>query len=76
MEAGERCFGDVCACDCVCVCGWVASAVLCSWAAGVIGAVAAVADGADTATVRVETISCGIEEKGEEISYYGDEEAQ
>jgi hypothetical protein len=46
LEAGERCLGDVCAC------AWVASAVLCSWAAGVIGAVAAVAVGADTATAK------------------------
>jgi hypothetical protein len=36
----------------VCACAWVASAVLCSWAAGVIGAVAAVAVGADTATAK------------------------
>ena len=48
LEAGERCLGDVCAC----ACDWVASAVLCSWTAGVIGAVAAVAVGADTAKVK------------------------
>ena len=45
LEAGERCLGDVCAC----ACDWMASAVLCSWAAGVIGAVAV---GADTATAK------------------------
>ena len=40
--------GDVCACDC----DWVASAVLCSWASGVIEAVAAVADGAGADTAK------------------------